>query len=247
VALRERKFGVEIECNMKKHPDYDGDGYRLYGRGSTSIVHNLLTKEAEAGRISRRWLRDIHCDGSGAEATSPKLSGAKGFAELKRVMYVLKSNGGAVNAQDGLHVHHDAPEFIRNTELKGMLADSWLNNEQTIQKLVAARRHGDRAYHCPPLSAKSVEIIKKGQYGGLARHSLNLRSLEKHGSIEFRLHEGTLDFDQAKAWIRFGQAFIESVLVRKRPIKPVGVAELLRIVGTAESAQRRLMSRRGAR
>jgi hypothetical protein len=237
VALREREFGVEIECNM---------GYGGYYGGSIETARRVLTKEVKAGRLGRGWLRDIHGDGSGVEICSPRLSGADGFRQLKRVMSVLQDNGGNVTYQDGLHVHHNAPEFkgVKAVELRGRIADSWINNEAVIQSLVSSRRRG--LYHCPPLNEEAVQVIKDGRYMG-TRHSLNLRSIQKHGSIEIRLHEGTLDFDQAKAWIRFGQAFIESVLGRKNPIPPVSTTELLRIVRTAETAQRRLLSRRGAR
>ena len=44
------------------------------------------------------------------------------------------------------------------------------------------------------------------------RHDLNLASLQRHGTIEIRLHEGTLHFPEAKSWIEFGQGFIERVL-----------------------------------
>jgi hypothetical protein len=52
-------------------------------------------------------------------------------------------------------------------------------------------------------------------------------ALEHHGSIEIRLHEGTMNYEEAESWIKFGQSFIDSVSGRKRPLKPLTDEELL--------------------
>jgi hypothetical protein len=52
---------------------------------------------------------------------------------------------------------------------------------------------------------------------------LNLESLERHGTIEFRQHSGTVDAEKAVNWVRLCTAFIETTasyqyVQLKRPV-----------------------------
>jgi hypothetical protein len=197
-----RRFGVEIECGMDNgvedaadlfgfpHDDY---GYAEYENGDGWTLHD---------------------DGSGVELGTPPMQGEEGYAKVRWAMDRLKGGGAFVTDYDGLHVHHDAPEFVENPALCVPLVESWLNNEDTIRQFVSPRRHSRGA--CPRWRDGEVENVRGWAKGEntlyVGRNDLNLLSLREHGTVEFRLLEGTLDADVAIAWIQFGQRFIHEVV-----------------------------------
>lgn len=47
---------------------------------------------------------------------------------------------------------------------------------------------------------------------------LNLMALDKHGTLEFRQHLGTLNLDQVECWIRFVLWFVNNSIVQTRSL-----------------------------
>lgn len=211
-VAHKRQFGVEIECGMPGGYTQAADlcGFRRDAYG-------YVEYERDDG-----W--SIGNDGSGVELRTPILKGKRGFNALRKAMEKLKAGGGYVTRADGMHIHHDAPEFVDNPELCFQLVKSWRNNEIHIHSMVAPRRRSNLA--CPKWNEyeeSSLESWAKDQLGNThfyfgSRKDLNLTSLEEHGSIEIRLHEGTLDPDVAIAWIMFGQRLIHSVAKATKPL-----------------------------
>lgn len=188
----DRRFGVEIEF------DSNGLGYN----GIDELITNFPSL--------KEW--SLHEDGSELELGSPILQGANGFKQLKKMMYVLNDVGCFVTHNDGLHIHHDAPEFVNNIDNVIKLVQSWNENEPTIFKFVDEYRRNYGA--CPSWNEYDIEtMINERKIISYERHSLNVVNLaNRRGTIEIRLHEGTLDYDEAYSWIKFGQNFIDSVL-----------------------------------
>lgn len=233
--MQNRKFGIEIECGFDRELSRRDRGVAW----ANSI--SLLRSAASAGKISTYWADNAGHDGTLLETRSPILCGAAGFKELHTVMNLLRENGGYVTSRDGMHIHHDAPEFVNDAEAVSRLVSSWRANEEVIYRLVADRRHGSPV--CPRWTDKLETDIKKfGTDGkitrkdsyydttvtiddfkswGWDRRDLNINALGEHGTIEIRLHQGTLDPVQAEAWIRFGQAFLNKIASVKRPLKKV--------------------------
>lgn len=206
MSAHERKFGVEIECGFQ---------------GGTSGVRRLFGFEAYAYMNDDGW--SIGADGSGVELRTPPLQGKKGFDAVRDAMERLKAHGAFVTRADGLHVHHDAPEFVNSPKKCLQLLKTWKNNERAIRQLVAPNRVHNSS--CPGWGVGSIlELEQIADHNlpqdGLVcdRNDLNLLALEEHGTIEIRLHEGTLDADAAIAWIKFGQKLLASVLERAQPI-----------------------------
>lgn len=243
-----RTFGVEIECG---HPeDYDD-------------VHALLL----AGGCSREW--SVGYDGSGVEARTPILKGPSGFKEFKKGMNIIRSTGGYVTHRDGMHVHHGTPELENNKALAVRLVKSWAVNQEVLNLFVNDHRKSGGG-PCPPWHASHIAALERaverpedatqgiydsysGSYRGRRawfgrcgpRGALNLRSLENHGTVELRLFEGTLDYDIAEAWVKFGQRFIDNVLKqRKRALsKASEPSELLKRVKLNKTASDRLLAK----
>lgn len=208
------------------------------------------------------WLDDIHPDGSGVEIPSPILRGPQGLRELRNVMQLLSDNGFQAGRLDGLHVHHDAPEFTD----KGLLAHTvelWEDNFEHITRFVDPARRGtswaagrsgtdgdaryyntgDKGYH-KFKQTKSLEDLPSWR-----TCALNIMPIQKpyrghDPNIEIRLHEGTLDFRKAAAWIHFGQAFLWAAKrsYHKREVRQCADAlEVLRMANVRGNSRRVLM------
>jgi len=196
--VTDRRFGVEIE--------FDSNGL------GTSGVTRLLRETFDRHNLRRWYFRDrLYYDGSELELATPILRGANGFKQLEVVMDTLQNAGCYVTGDDGLHIHHDAPEFTHNIENCIRLVKSWNANRHIICQFVDSERV--EYWACPKWTDEDIQQLEEDKEIPMwERNDLNLNSLNKHGSIEIRLHEGTLDFEEARSWILFGQRFIDRVL-----------------------------------
>lgn len=210
----DRRFGVEIEASFQ---DVDGTHDAHYRRCSELL---------KAAKFPLKWRKDIGIDGSGFELRSPILCGTAGMKELERIYDFLNQHGVRCTPVDGAHVHHDAPDFIKDRQLVHRLAVGWHKNRDIIQLFVAPRRWESTACEKFPDhyigKQGAIETWAQRTYGIRSaisvRNDLNLRALAQHGSIEVRLLEGTMDFKKIKAWILFGQYFLHKATRLKRPI-----------------------------
>jgi hypothetical protein len=200
------------------------------------------------------WTADIHNDGSGVEIPSPVLSGHTGLRELRQVMELLNSNGFHTTRSDGMHVHHGAGEFAEDERLLATLIELWEENVEHIERMVDPYRRQGHSGHswCGRRSTsteswpkfketKNVAELPGGRY-----YSLNTSGLQYgRNTVEIRLHEGTLDFQKAYAWIHFGQSFLEwAKLMHKRNniVTCASAGELLRLTRTSQKSKRTLLS-----
>jgi len=230
----DRKFGIEFEFNIPGiTPELPDDNRSGEYASKFFAVENLLTRNNLKGFA-------VHGDGSEYEVKTPVLSGPNGFKTVKRFLDLMLSVGGRVDLHyDGLHVHHDAPEFIANKPLVVRLVENWLENQSEILKLADNRRTGAGA--CPLWSASVLDELKRGTSEGYyGRRNLNIQSLNRHGTIEIRLHEGTLDYEQVFSWVRFGQAFIGKTVTESGDIleKASSPNDLLKKINISRNASR---------
>ncbi len=244
--MSQRRFGIELEFgwDCKNLPDglrpacprecyYCEDDYDEDGKMDT--LRLLLQKED-----CRGW--DVGWDGTEIELRSPILQGNQGFKELKKVVKLLNDTGGYCTEDDGTHVHIDAPEFVNNGDNLLKLVRSWVANE----KVIDCYTHPERINSWAAPKMIGPEDIEKVEQEGSAfrkseRGALNTNALREHGSIEFRQHEGTLDYDRIEAWIMFGQRFLDNVLRRKEMIRCANdPSELLSILRMPAKAKARL-------
>jgi hypothetical protein len=260
--VRDRTFGVEIECivdgygySEPEHTcvwDEDTDEY-FTEDGEHCCACEGCTDEDDSelacdftSRLLRSngfssWCDYIHPDGSGVEIPSPVLQGVDGLNELREVMELLKRNGFYTTEADGLHVHHGAEDFLSNEVLMARLVEMWEENLPHIHRLVnRSRRHNDYCASRIELTPTAWEKFKRdkrlaslgyGRFFGLAIRSQ---------TVEFRLHQGTLDFEKAAAWIQFGQEFLEMTKRKSSAYTCASVNGLLRMVGTSRKTNRTL-------
>lgn len=144
------------------------------------------------------------------EIVSPILEGEAGLKSLQTVCQVLVSLKAKINKSCGLHIHFDARQFNLSTWKR--LFKNWINYQNIIDGMLPPSRRENR--YCRNLlngsnitamfnridAARSlIEFIRiwSDRY-----FVLNTKSYAIHGTVEFRQHSGTVEFEKIEKWIR---------------------------------------------
>jgi hypothetical protein len=228
-----RSFGVEIECLIPV-PGYIWDGSLSTSSYRQAQVRGAeILKEALAAQgLDACWCGYTHLttgywkivtDASvyserpgsnlvGLELVSPILRSLEGRAALRRACAALEAAGARFNRHTGLHVHHGAKgltlDCIRH------LALSYQTYQAKIDQMVSPSRVYNT--YCMPIRESYLRILDsaaslQSAASLLDRYSaLNLAAYVRHGTIEFRQHQGTCDARKILAWVDFGQSLIRA-------------------------------------
>lgn len=150
--------------------------------------------------------------GVSAEAVSPIL-GAETLNQCTTAARALSAAGATVNKQTGYHVHLGVEHYGLNGIAQ--LVINWAAAHDTIGALVAPSRLNNG--FCRPISLldaeRTAEQVRNGRVSNInggRYYSLNLASYDRHGTVEIRLHHGTLNGSKIKAWAEFCNAMAEA-------------------------------------
>lgn len=156
-------------------------------------------------------------DGSvadGFEVVSPILKGDGGMAQAQIAARALEDAGAYANKSCGYHVHFDAGELGVNV-LKQIIR-RYAKHEAEIDAFMPPSRRGNENQYCKSLTTlicDSFEQATTPQQLAQAQPSryykVNLQSYQRHGTIEFRHHSGTVNAAKITNWICFLYEFIE--------------------------------------
>jgi hypothetical protein len=159
--------------------------------------------------------------GSGLQSTtgevvSPVLTGQKGIDLLKIVMKAIRDAGGSISPRCGLHVHVG----VRDLDHAGLvrLVASWKKYEDQFLALIPRGRRNNQ--YCRPWKnrislAQAEAFVTNFRQGSWHKYtSLNLAPLARIGTVEVRLHGGTLNGNKAEAWIQLLLAFADAMTDR---------------------------------
>lgn len=142
----------------------------------------------------------------GGELVSPILQGPDDVAKLRRVVEILKSTGATANRRCGLHVHVDASS-LSDEEVR-YVAWRYMNLEEEIATLHASWRK-DCSYSKPMASTPNgrmlrqhLPLVSMANWWNREAH-VNLASLVRHGTIEFRQHAGTVEAEEICNWVQW--------------------------------------------
>jgi len=213
VLQRRLKFGIEIEVNDGKHTREE----------IAQAIRNKGVEAYEEGynHCTRNYWKVITDSSCGYEVVSPVLYGMEGLNELQRVCEALKEVGCEVDVSCGLHVHHDITD-LSFEQVKNIYKIYYKHAEAIEQILPISRRLGARGY------AKSLDIhimnlieqartIDELRYYLTDRYwALNFTSYTKYGTIEFRQHSGTIEFEKMKNWVLLTHKMIERATSGKK-------------------------------
>ena len=149
--------------------------------------------------------------GVDAEAVSPILNDGSLNESITAARALLRA-GATVNRKTGYHVHIGADHY--GNEGIAATVRNWYTAADAIGALVApSRLNNNFTVHSlnPSVVDGWVESIRNGnisnRFTGHNRYlSLNLDSYQRHGTVEFRLHHGTLNGKKIQAWAEFCEA-----------------------------------------
>lgn len=198
-----RRFGVELEL--------------LFPHSVTRSTIDAALQAA--GLVSWRAKTDvsIHGNGRGWEIVSPPLQGEGGYEQVRTACRVLAGLGGVANRSCGMHVHHD----IRDLTVDGVkaVARMWVAQQPMIDGLVAPSRRGSGHTYLGPIRAEELRQIEactnledvRRLASRISRYrNLNVAAYGRHGTIEMRQHQGTVNAEKVLTWVRLGQALIQA-------------------------------------
>ena len=151
-------------------------------------------------------------DGSvrGAEVVSPILDEVR-LNEASTVSRLLLGAGGKVDRTTGFHVHIGARGVLDTNTIANWYIN-WNLVHDAIGALVAPSRLNNS--YCKAVNREHAEAnaerIRNGNISdirGDRYQSFNLQAFDRHGTLEIRLHQGTLNGTKAIAWAKFIDAF----------------------------------------
>lgn len=207
----DRKFGIEIEAF--------GVNRNTLERALTNAGINVNT-ETYNHETRNYWklITDASVNGThGFELVSPPLKGEDGLEELKIVCRVLKEKNVKINKSCGLHIHHE----VRDYKVKNFknLYINYARLEKSIDKFMPNSRRESNNYYLKSMVKENYEnkiknsrdlrsiernITRRDRY-----YKLNTQSYWRYGTVEFRQHSGTIEFDKISNWILFTSRLVE--------------------------------------
>lgn len=196
------------------------------------------------------------------EIISPQLQGSTGLLEIEKVCEVLQKAGLKVDESCGLHVHWNVSDFTGHSALN--LLRLYAKYEKILDYFFEENRRGDSNQHSRSLIKqggidwiydlnkpffyqayqialefeRTQKVEPASSFPAARHHKVNLCAINKYGTVEFRQHHGTLDFEEIKNWVVFSQQLIHRA---KDTMVNEGVAtwdSLIKTLGLGESQLR---------
>ena len=213
--LSSRSFGIEVEFISQ-----------LPRVALTESMNQILSDNLSGMRVEEAYYSDcsnswrIKDDGSlsgsghGAELVSPILYGQEGVEQLEIMLNALNEHDISINVSCGLHVHLGADNLSYDEIM--VVMDRYSEYESLIDGIMPESRRGDSAHYARPINAGYVGRIKRNAkrksslaHAGDRYRKVNLESLSKHGTLEFRHHSGTSNFEKIVSWLSYLMSFVE--------------------------------------
>ena len=205
------KFGIEIEFYSPKTMTETATLLRKKIRGI--LVDDYRTD-------AWRFVRDgslFDLDGfNPMELVSPILDtdSTANVRMLHKVCAVLQGMGSVVNNSCGLHVHVNAGDL--SAEQIKTVFHRYTKFESVIDLMVPANRRGDHTYYSKAGTNIVDEVERCQTTEALMRvqrdryYKVNLCALQRHGTIEFRQHSGSINANTIMNWVSFITSFVEA-------------------------------------
>ena len=199
-----RRFGVEIECvgatraaiiqecHQRGLPIFS-EAYNHRDGGNHKIVSDASIRGENGNEVVTRPLSELK--------------------ELRILLDALKAAGARVNRSCGLHVHIDA------ADLDIVRAVNIVNNYYFLRHLINSSLPASRTNNRYCRVKSYTDLVGRDNWyltldafvdAVCDRYvAVNIRAYKRHGTIEFRQHQGSLNFAKIKNWILFLQSLYE--------------------------------------
>lgn len=213
-----RTFGVEIEMCASVDKEHMAT---LLAAALHEVGHTVRTSgygHATSSSNTTVWM--VEHDGSlhstdiahphTMEVKTPVLKGVDGLKALKIACTVL-STVGSINKSCGLHVHHFINPNERSQHLRNLI-NAWIDNERHFMSCVPPSRQSNSycaKWGSPPKCNNVTDPRDWFNHNTNGRKcTLNLNSIGLRGTVEFRMHSGTYEFEKISNWLIATQRFI---------------------------------------
>lgn len=220
------KFGIELECTTAWSHD--------------EMRHQLARAGMAAWDV--KFDGSIRGTGTATELVSPILSMGDVRAMVPVVCETLRAARAMVNTSCGFHVHVSGLQSVEARMVRNV-ARRFVNFEDTLDLLQPVERRANNAAYARSnarlFGATPVEATQRlwaicHDHGGQAnlnvsRDSLislfspnsryfkvNLHSLHRHGTVEFRHHSGAVTTPDVLHWVEFLNAFTTVAMEQQR-------------------------------
>ena len=232
--LTNRRFGVEIECfspvesrEVAALLTAEGISVRSVGYTHSGTDQWKITTDGSL-RKSEGWTGNWHA----IEVVSPPLKDAEGFRQLKIVCDTLVTLGVKVNKTTGLHVHVEIKNLSYAAEVgEAALLYSQFEREIFDRMMPESRRNSNNQY-CRSVAGRNCNRFLAGKYysttSGIAHKlgdrycKVNLHAYSKYGTMEFRHHSGTIEYEKISNWVVILQGLIKVAQTRVARFGHVG-------------------------
>ena len=201
-----KTFGVELEFIAPETLNRNAIARALTRAGVSSFDAGYTHETSERWKLVSD--ASVRGDGNAMELVSPILRGDAGMAMLRKACDELTRLGCTVNKSCGLHVHVGARDM--SVVAMRRLAILYSDFEAVLDSVMPASRRLNNNMYLRSLSglsksqiavARDVRAIALQINNGGRYAKLNFTSHWKHGTIEFRLHAGTINADKACNWV----------------------------------------------
>lgn len=162
-------------------------------------------------------------EGNGGEIVSPVLKGQRGLDEAEEMFTVINDRiDDNIDRNCGLHVHIGKVGGWSVEEIK-RIYKRWIDFEDQIDEFIPRSRRGNSNRWCQSNKTQQRFNTWMDRFNGSrvsdlgynvdTRYTkLNLASLSRQETIEFRHHSGTTNPKKIITWIKFLVGFIEASL-----------------------------------
>ena len=189
------RFGIEMETISKLN-------INDLTRKISEILPGKIDENTHAYHAHNMRLWGIEVDGSihgdinfhyGAEIITPPLK-IHELGDLRKVLESLKGNINA-NQTCGLHVHVE----IEDVETLKKVLRIWRKFEDEILASFPLSRRNNR--YCKKIKSLTLQRMLTTQYNRY--YQVNCQKWPYTGTIEFRGHSGTVNYNKIKRWLLF--------------------------------------------
>ena len=206
-------FGVEMETyNCRPHD------FMMAARefGFEAIDHTEVYSGCHTDIQQFKLVPDGSLTGfNTAECVTPALDGNdNGFNSLKACCNALARVGARVNKSCGLHVHIGARN-LTDYEYCNVFVN-YMRLETAIDSFMAPSRRGDASRWCYSLRRHEQRILNATTKSEIRQalnydryHRVNAEAYNRHRTIEFRQHQGSIKYTKIEHWVKFLAKLVE--------------------------------------
>lgn len=192
-------FGVEMEC-------VNAPVSRVTTRMQSNGIECQYLGYTHRTTPSFKLVSDSSLQGNNTiECVSPILKGESGENLLKNACKALSEAGAGVNRSCGLHIHFGAENMTDKHYIN--IFKNYQKIENAIDEVMPESRKANNSRWCYSLVRFNFEFCQtKSDVAGVicTRYTkVNSQSYNRHKTIEFRQHSGTINYTKIMGWVKF--------------------------------------------